>query len=89
MLRPAGSQPPCFTCPKQSPAHASRFELSPRNQRLLAYYYEVRGSHGQAPLDELTRERFGWIEQILAEHERELLAKSIAQQLLPLVNHDV
>jgi len=81
--RPAGSQPPCFACPKRSPAEAPQYELSQKNRLLVAYFHELRACHGQAPLDELTRQRFGWIAQILAAFEREELAAAIVDSLAP------
>lgn len=82
--RPPGASPPCKACPKKSPREAHRYELSPRNLRLVSCFMRRRAT-GDIPMDEATRERFSVIDAIVRRNERTSLARSIAAELLPLL----
>ena len=79
-----GSFTDCETskkCAKGNPQKAAEYELSERNQRMLEYYYRVRATGGNCPLDTITRRQLSVIDRILRPHE----AQQAVAAVLPLV----
>ena len=71
--RPAGTSPPCHQCPKQSPQEAHKYELSLKNIRTLAMYFQQRATSGVClseaeRSDAIVRQNIGIIEQAFWTH---------------------
>jgi hypothetical protein len=57
LRRPDGSVPPCWKCPKQSPAHARGYERDmDRIVRTLALYFQSRATHGRSLSERAARD---------------------------------
>ncbi len=85
--RPAGAALPCWDCPKRSPREAHQYELSAKNNRTLALWYEEHGV-GWACLtdamkeDRIFRRNMALITQVMDAHrEAEQVASSAVRGL--------
>lgn len=83
ILRPPGTATPCHSCPKESPAKAHEHELTAKNRRLVAFYYEARAAGFRVPMDDATREKLSIIDGMVRQAESKQLAQSVALELLP------
>lgn len=67
---------PCRTCPKKSPQEAHLYELSPKNERAVEFYYTTRAMRGvnltdAQKQDAILQQNMGIIERIIQAYEQE------------------
>lgn len=85
-LSRGGFDPPCRTCPKQSPAKAHEFELTEKNWRALAFYRKVKATNGACLTVESANDKFVSrnlmiLDRIFMGHERKLQSDSLVNGL--------
>ena len=86
VYRPLNSKPPCFSCPKcshsreKTPEVGRVSDLSKRNQRTLALYYEQQVV--PEPVDDVMRRNFGIIYEVLTTYDRGVMQASLTMKRL-------
>ena len=72
LLRPKGTPPPCWECPKENPSKADQYELTPENMAAVRYYLECKGIGGLpdvAKNDTIVRKNAGVLEGAFIHHK--------------------
>lgn len=89
--QPRHVPPPCYSCPKKSPAEESRITLSPWNRRTLELYFQNRAMGGclleSQKTDATLRRNFAIIDQLYTHWHASKSADSMGRvlaQVLPL-----
>ena len=87
--RPPNTKTPCRTCPKKSPDEAHQYELSPKNEKAVQFYFATRAMSGANLTDELKQDaivqrNLSIIDRIIRQHEQE---SAVAAVMNPLIAH--